>query len=92
MIYLHVTKKLFEKLPVDHAGRFMPTERSAWLYEKTALDINPLSGWHGNLVIFQRYNCVLLAHDATRFPLMLPALKKTDFAELNDRFVDAFLN
>src|SRR5690606_3972523 len=40
----------------------------------------------------QRRNCVLLVHDATRFSLVLPALTKADFAELNDRFVDALMN
>ena len=35
---------------------------------------------------------MLLVHDATRFPLVLPALTKPDWLELNDRFADAFMN
>lgn len=92
MIQLHATRKLFERLPLDEQGRFLATPRSAWLFELPALEDNPLSGWHGNLVNYQRRNCVLLVHDATRFPLFLPALTKPDFAELNDRFVDALMN
>ena len=92
MIQLHATRKLFEKLPLLENGQLAATPRSQWLFEQPILDINPLSGWHGNLVTLQRRNCVLLVHNATRFPLVLPALTKPDFAELNDRFVDVLMN
>ena len=92
MIRLHATRKLFERLPLDEQGQLAPTPRSAWLFEAETIETNPLSGWHGNLLTYQRRNCVLLVHDATRFPLFLPALTKPDFAELNDRFVDALMN
>lgn len=92
MILLHATRKLFERLPLKEDGQLAVTSRSEWLYAQATLVDNPLSGWHGNLVILQRRNCVLLVHDTTRFPLVLPALTKPDFAELNDRFVDAFMN
>ncbi|MGO4999335.1 DUF6933 domain-containing protein [Oceanisphaera sp. W20_SRM_FM3] len=68
------------------------TPRSQWLFERPMLDINPLSGWHGHLVTLQRRNCILLVQNVTRFPLVLPALTKPDFAELNDRFVDVLMN
>jgi hypothetical protein len=92
MIHLHATRKLFDRLPLSDAGQLAVTPRSQWLFEQPVLDINPLSGWHGNLVTLQRRQCVLLVHDATRFPLVLPALSKPDFAELNDRFVDVLMN
>ncbi len=92
MIQLHATRKLFEKLPLLYNEQLAATPRSQWLFEQPMLDINPLSGWHGHLVTLQRRNCILLAHDVTRFPLVLPALTKPDFAELNDRFVDALMN
>ncbi|WP_426415319.1 DUF6933 domain-containing protein [Aestuariirhabdus sp. LZHN29] len=92
MIQLHATRKLFERLPVDQQGQLPSTPRSAWLFDAEPMDANPLSGWHGNRVTYQRRNCVLLVHDGTRFPLLLPALTKPDFAELNDRFVDALMN
>ena len=85
MIHLHTTRKLFERLPLTDQGQLAPTPRSQWLYDRPALDINPLSGWHGHLITLQRRNCLLLVHDATRFPLFLPALTKPDLAELNDR-------
>ncbi|HRK85333.1 MAG TPA: hypothetical protein PK461_06475, partial [Alcaligenes faecalis] len=34
----------------------------------------------------------LLIHNATRFPLVVPGLKKSDWAQLNDYFADALLN
>lgn len=92
VIQLHATRKLFERLPLTDQGQLAPTPRSQWLYDRPALDINPLSGWHGHLITLQRRNCLLLVHDATRFPLFLPALTKPDLAELNDRFVDALMN
>lgn len=92
MIQIHATRKLFEKLPLTSTGQFAITPRTQWLFEQTALDINPLSGWHGNLISLQRRNTLLLVHDATRFPLVLPALTKPDWQELNDRFADALMN
>lgn len=89
---LSATRKLFDKLPVDAKGQFAPTPRSQWLYEAPPLEHNPLGGWQGNLVTLQRRNCVMLLHEATRFPLFLPALAKPDFVEFNDRFVDALMN
>lgn len=92
MIQLHATRKLFERLPLDENGQLPLTARSDWLQDRPPLDINPLSGWHGNLVTIQRRNCLLLVHDQSRFPLVLTALTKPDFVELNDRFEDALMN
>lgn len=92
MIQLHATKKLIACLPLDSTGQLAVTPRSQSLYDQPPLAQYPLSGWHANLVMFQQLNCVLLVHDATRFPLILPALTKPDFAALNDHFVDAFMN
>lgn len=92
MIQLHATRKLFEKLPLNRDGLFVVTPQSAWLYEKPRLDMNPLSGWHANVVTIQRRQCVFFVHNKTRFPLVLPALTKPDFAQLNARFLDAFIN
>lgn len=92
MIQIHATRKLYEKLPLTSSGQFAVTPRTEWLFEQVALDNNPLSGWHGNLISLQRRNSLLLVHDATRFPLVLPALTKPDWQELNDRFFDALIN
>lgn len=92
MLKLHATRKLFDKLKLNSDGTLPLTPMSKWLNDRPILDINPLSGWHGHLVTLQRRNCVLLAHDSTRFPLVLPVLTKSDFAELNARFIDAFMN
>ena len=70
MLKLHATRKLFEKLTLTSEGALHVTPMSKWLYEKPNLDINPLSGWHGHLVTLQRRNCILMAHDSTRFPLV----------------------
>lgn len=51
-----------------------------------------LSGWHANLILLQRRQCVLFVHDATRFPVFVPALKKADFAKLDYWFADGFMN
>ena len=92
MIQLHATKKLFQQLPLAADGTLPSTPRSQWLFDQPPLESNPLSGWHGNLITLQRRKCILLVHDQTRFPVFLPALKKAGVAELNDRFVDGFMN
>jgi len=89
---LHATHKLFAKLPLNEQGLLAATPHSQWLFEPASLQINPLSAWHGKLMLIQRRQCVLLVHDATRFPVFMPSLTKPDFAELNDRFVDGFIN
>lgn len=53
---------------------------------------NPLSGWHANLIMPQGRNCVLLAHDATRFPLFIKGLLEADFANFDRLFADALMN
>ncbi|WP_206618025.1 hypothetical protein [Hahella sp. KA22] len=84
MIHLHCTKKLLAKLPVNESGT-LPNQES----NSTE---SPLSGWHANLIILQRRQCVLFVHDATRFPLFAPSLKKADFARLDWHFTDVFMN
>jgi Domain of unknown function (DUF6933) len=81
MIQLHVTKKLLAKLPIDEAVK-LPESYSE----------NPLSGWHGNLITLQRRNCIVMVHDATRFPLFLLCLTKPDFENLDYWFADALMN
>jgi hypothetical protein len=92
VIHLHATRKLFAKLPVDAAGRIPLTPRTEWLREQAPRAGNPLTHWHGNLVTIQRRQCILLVHDETRFPVFLPCMTKPDIAELNDRFIDGFIN
>lgn len=89
---LYVTPKLFEKFSLQEDALLAPTPPSRWLYDAPPLANNPLGGWHGRLIRVQRRNCVLLLHDTTRFPLVLPALVKPDYAEFNYRFADALLN
>lgn len=90
MIFLHATKKLFAKLPVDADGAFAAVP--PYVAAGNAQLPNPLSGWHGNLLLLQRRQCVLLVHDATRFPVFMSSLVKADFAHFNARFADALMN
>ncbi|MFH7321247.1 DUF6933 domain-containing protein [Desulfurivibrio sp. D14AmB] len=90
MIRLHCTKKLLVKLPCDADGRL----KSRRGVPPAAGDVgeSPLSGWHANLLLLQRRQCVLFVHDATRFPVFVPALKKEELAELDWFFQDGFMN
>ncbi len=81
MIQLHVTKKLLAKLPDSKSGNLSVQSGE-----------NPLSGWHANLIMIQRRNCIVMVHDATRFPLFMPCLTKPDFANLETWFADTFMN
>lgn len=92
MVHLHATRKLLAKIPIDDAGRLPPTHRTQWLYDRPPLSDNPLDHWHGNLLTVQRRQCILPVHDETRFPVFLPCMTKPNIAELNDRFIDSFIN
>lgn len=91
MITIHATKKLHAKLPLDAEGR-LSSKHAASTASSPSIAINPLSGWHANLLTLQRRNCVLLVHDATRFPLFIKGLLKADFANFNWHFEDALMN
>lgn len=85
MIIIHATKKLYAKLPES-----VKVSASEAVPDITA--DNPLTGWHANLLTLQRRNCALLVHDATRFPLFLKCLLKTDFDNFDRLFADALMN
>ena len=91
MVRLHCTKKLLAKLPLHANGRLKnigPDQYSANDDPRESL----LSGWHANLLVIQRRQCVLFVHDATRVPVFAPALRKDDFADLDYWFSDCFMN
>lgn len=92
MLHFYATQKLRAKLPLDTNGQFPSSKRTPWLDQRTAMPASPLTGWHAHLLTLQRRQCVLMVHDATRFPVFIPCLTKADFAEFNYRFVDAFMN
>ncbi len=89
MITLHATKKLLAKLPVDAAG-YLCAGREAGKEKGTTE--SPLGAWHGNLLVLQRRNCILLVHDTTRFPVFMSCLTRPDFANLDRLFVDALVH
>lgn len=90
MIQLHCTHKLFAKLPVNAEGQ-LPNTRARPVAANDSGE-SLLSGWHANLITWQRRNCVLFVHSATRFPVLLTCLTKPDFAELDYHFQDGLMN
>lgn len=90
MITIHCTQKLLARIPVS-AGEQLRGEYSNNFAANDSM-ATILSGWHGNLVILQRRQCVLLVHNTTRFPVFIPAMKKHDFARFDYRFADSFMN
>lgn len=90
MLQLFCTQKLIAKLPVTE-GTLPESEKWQASANKKVLN-NPLSGWHANLLMLQRRNCVLLVHNQTRFPVFIIGLTKPDFAALDYRFTDCFMN
>lgn len=90
MIHLHCTKKLLAKLPLRDDARIQTKTPEPDLAETT--EVSPIDHWHANLILLQRRQCVLFVHDATRFPVLIPALKKADFSNLEPHFADGFMN
>lgn len=90
MIRLHCTQKLLAQLPLDGSGRLPEPPPS---YPSDGGDGESLlSGWHGHVLRIQRRHCVLLVHDATRFPVFIPALMKRDLAKLDLHLAHSFMN
>jgi len=50
------------------------------------VETSPLGSWHGHLFMLDRRQCVMFCHDATRYALFLPGLRKEDFAVLGERW------
>jgi hypothetical protein len=73
---IHCTKKLAKKLPEVSTEAIVET--------------SPLGSWHANLYTIDRHNCILFCHDATRYTVFLPGLRKPEFAELGRWFKEAF--
>lgn len=73
---IHCTAALSSKLPsiASHA----------------AADESPLGAWHAHLVRVQRLQCLLFCHDATRFMLMLPGVRKPQLQEIGRSHRDLF--
>ncbi len=69
---LHCTRKLADRLPDVSAAPLDET--------------SPLGSWHGHLFTMDRRQCVMFVHDATRFALFMPGLRKPQFAELGSRW------
>jgi len=91
MIRLHCTKKLSAKLPLLDNRRIKSSRPSPYASNDSS-EVSALGDWHANLLVLQRRQCVLFVHDATRFAVFVPALQKADFAELDHRFADSFMN
>ncbi|MCU5782494.1 hypothetical protein MA04_01794 [Alcanivorax balearicus MACL04] len=90
MIHLHCTKKLIAKLPLDKNGLLKDPQRDQPVLHEVS-EANPLDHWHANLVLLQGRQCLMFVHDATRFPLFIPAVKKADFAGLDGLFADTLI-
>lgn len=91
MIHIHATKKLYAKLPINADGVLVSTLK-AYQPQPALTSDNPLSGWHANLILLQKRNCILLVHDNTRFPVFMKSFLKADFANFDWHFADVFMN
>lgn len=69
---IHCSKKLAAKLPGVSP---VPLEETS-----------PLGSWHAHLFTLDRRQCVMFCHDATRYVLFLPGLRKADFTELGGKW------
>lgn len=49
-------------------------------------EIGLIGNWHGHLFTLRRRQCVMFVHNATRYMLFLPGLRKEHFAELGSKW------
>ncbi|WAJ70232.1 DUF6933 domain-containing protein [Catenovulum adriaticum] len=102
---VHCTKKLMAKLPQNH--KINSAEPVAELPQQLPANVvlfpgtklknqqektKDLGQWHANLVVIQRRRCIMFVHDITRFGLIIPCVQKVDFANLDNLFIDIFIN
>lgn len=80
---LHCTQKLATRIPSSTDLPHPEPERAG--------QSGPLSSWHGHLLTFDRRQCVLFCHDATRYVLFVPGLRAPQFAELGRWHRELFL-
>lgn len=94
MIKIHCTKKLYEALKLDEKGMVRPVgvKTSSVVGHIHEEGITPLNHWHGHYFTIQRSPCLFLLHDATRFPLFIPNIKKADLGNVDYFFQDALMN
>jgi len=71
----HCSQKLAAKLDDIAKVSSLPLEETS-----------PLGGWHGHLFTVDWQQCVLFCHDATRFTLFLPGLRKEHFVNLGNEW------
>jgi uncharacterized protein DUF6933 len=74
---IHCTQKLAAKLPDVSTAPL--------------IEASPLGSWHAHLYTYDRRQCVLFCHDASRYCLFLPGLVKADFAKLGQLHRELFL-
>ena len=49
-------------------------------------EASPLGSWHGHLLTFDHRQCVMFCHDATRYVMFLPGMRKVHFAVLGEKW------
>ena len=69
---IHCSRKLAAKLP-----SVSPTPLE---------EASPLGSWHGHLFVVDHRQCAMFCHDATRYVLFLPGLRKEQFEVLGERW------
>jgi len=74
---LHCTQKLTKKL-----SEVSPTPLA---------EVSQLGSWHAHLYNIDHRQCVIFCHDASRYILFLPGLRKDHFADLGSMLRDYFL-
>ncbi|MGH8738778.1 MAG: DUF6933 domain-containing protein [Burkholderiales bacterium] len=77
MALIHCTRKLAQKLSGVSAAPIAET--------------GALGSWHASLIRFDRRQCVLFCHDATRYCLFLPGVRAPQLAELGRWHRELFL-
>jgi hypothetical protein len=69
---IHCSQKLAAKLPAVSPAALE--------------EASPLGSWHGHLFTLDRRQCVMFVHDATRYAVFLPGLRKEHFEELGGKW------
>ena len=74
---IHCTQKLAKRLPGVSPNPLQET--------------SPLGSWHGNLIHFDRRQCLFFCHDLSRAALFIPGVRKPELQQLGSETFPVFL-
>lgn len=74
-----------------YTSRKLESNVSKELIQKESIGkYNPLGKWNATIFFVSRRKCLLITNSITRYSVFIPGIKKADFKNLSELFINAF--